>query len=97
MRPHIENLVKQYGVDIKIVEVPPGPPVAAPIIAEIYGLSYPGQQCLVKEIREIFRNTPGITDVDDSVDAVAAKLVLALDRSKAAHLGISQILSLIHI
>jgi len=90
VRPAIKKIAEQHGGDVKIVEVPPGPPVLAPIVAEIYGLDYQGQRRVAKEIRHVLENTQDITDVDDSVEAKSEKLVLNIDKSKAALLGINQ-------
>ncbi|WP_455206813.1 efflux RND transporter permease subunit [Kaarinaea lacus] len=90
VRPPIREIVQRHGGDVKIVEVPPGPPVLSPIVTEIYGLDYQGQQRVAKEIRSVFENTQDITDVDDSVEATSAKLVLDVDTTKAALLGINQ-------
>ncbi|MGD8560001.1 MAG: efflux RND transporter permease subunit, partial [Gammaproteobacteria bacterium] len=90
IREPIREIVSQYNGDVKIVEVPPGPPVLAPIVAEIYGLDYEGQRRIANEVRSVFENTPDISDVDDSVETHADKLIIDIDTSKAALSGISQ-------
>ena len=42
------------GRTLQVVEVPPGPPVQAPIVAEIYGPFYDAQQALARELRVLF-------------------------------------------
>ena len=86
----MQEIGARYGASVKIVEVPPGPPVQAPLVAEVYGPDYAGQTALARELRDIFAATPDIVDVDDSVEADARRLVLEVDRSKAARLGIAQ-------
>ncbi|HSN41244.1 MAG TPA: efflux RND transporter permease subunit, partial [Burkholderiales bacterium] len=71
-------------------EVPPGPPVLAPIVAEVYGQDYAGQIAVAKRIRGVFAATADIVDIDDSSEADAEKLVLQVDRSKAALMGVAQ-------
>ncbi len=90
VRQPIRELAHRHGGDVKIVEVPPGPPVLSPIVIEIYGLDYQGQRRVAKEIRTVFESTRDITDVDDSVEASSAKLVFDVDTAKAALLGIKQ-------
>jgi multidrug efflux pump subunit AcrB len=90
VRPPIREIAERHGGDVKVVEVPPGPPVLSPIVAEIYGLDYQGQQRVAREIRQVFENTRDIADVDDSVEAKSAKLILDIDTGKAALLGINQ-------
>ena len=75
---------------MKVVEVPPGPPVMAPLVAEIYGPDYPRQMAVAQTVRQVFEATPDVVDVDDSIEAPQRKLVVAVDRARAARLGISQ-------
>jgi multidrug efflux pump subunit AcrB len=75
---------------IKVVEVPPGPPVLAPLVAEIYGPDYAGQIEVAKAVRAVFEAVPGIVDVDDTTEEPALRLVMAVDRQRASRLGISQ-------
>ncbi|MEO8224135.1 MAG: efflux RND transporter permease subunit, partial [Gammaproteobacteria bacterium] len=68
-RPRLAAIGRQYGAAVQVVEVPPGPPVQAPIVAEIYGPFYAGQKALAQELRGLFDKTPDIIDVDDSTEA----------------------------
>lgn len=89
-RPSLDAISKQYGGSVKVVEVPPGPPVQAPLVAEVYGPDYAGQQRIAGELRQLFEATPDIVDIDDSVEVSAPRIVVAVDRNKAALLGVSQ-------
>ena len=60
---------------MKVVEVPPGPPVQAPLVAEIYGPFYEAQRALAQAVRKVFDSTPDIVDVDDSLEAERPRLV----------------------
>jgi multidrug efflux pump subunit AcrB len=80
----------KHGASVKIVEVPPGPPVQAPLVAEIYGPDYDGQLRLASEVRARLAATPDVVDVDDSVEAAAPRWVFEVDRHKAALLGVAQ-------
>ena len=90
VRAPLQDIGRKYHANVKIVEVPPGPPVQAPLVAEIYGLDYDGQIRMTKKVREVFESTPDIVDVDDSVEAEAPKLVVKVDQQKAALLGVAQ-------
>jgi multidrug efflux pump subunit AcrB len=90
VRPALQVIAQKYHASVKVVEVPPGPPVMSPIVAEVYGLDYAGQIKVAKDIRGVFDKTPDIVDVDDSVEASQKRLVVQVDRSKAALLGVSQ-------
>ncbi len=90
VRPALAAIGRKYSASIQVVEVPPGPPVRAPIVAELYGPRYAEQQRLAKQLRAAFDRTRDIVDTDDSVEAAAPRLVVAVDRQKAALLGVSQ-------
>ncbi len=90
VRAPLVEIGRKYAASVKVVEVPPGPPVQAPLVAEIYGPDYAGQMALAGSIRELFANTPDIVDVDDSVESDSRRLVIEVDRNKAALLGVSQ-------
>jgi multidrug efflux pump subunit AcrB len=90
LRPALAAIGRKFAASIQVVEVPPGPPVRAPIVAEVYGPRYAQQQRLAKQLRTVFDHTRDIVDTDDSVEAPAPRLVIAVDRQKAALLGVSQ-------
>ena len=90
VRDRIMAVAKAAGGNAKVVEVPPGPPVLSPIVAEVYGPDYPGQIATAKQVRTAFEATADILGVDDSVDADAPKMVLRVNQAKAALLGVAQ-------
>ncbi|NIR59470.1 MAG: efflux RND transporter permease subunit [Gammaproteobacteria bacterium] len=90
VRAPLQELGASHGANVKIVEVPPGPPVQSPLVAEVYGLDYGGQIRAAKQVREAFESTRGIVDADDSVEARSPKYVLRVDRQRATMLGVSQ-------
>src|SRR5690606_30622625 len=81
---------ERYNANVKVVEVPPGPPVLAPLVAEIYGLDYTGQLEVAQQVRNVFEATPDIVDVDTTIEAPQRKLIVRVDRQRAARLGVSQ-------
>jgi multidrug efflux pump subunit AcrB len=90
LRPALQAIGKRHGANVKVVEVPPGPPVLSPIVAEIYGPDAAGRQQVARDVRRVFEQTPGVVDVDDSGIAAAPRKLLVVDRRKAALLGIPQ-------
>lgn len=88
IRPPVQQIAREYGANVKIVEVPPGPPVQSVLVAEIYGPDYDRQLSTAREIRKLFESTPGVVDVDDSIEADQVKYVFTVDRAKAALAGI---------
>jgi len=90
VRPALQQIGKRFGANVKVVEVPPGPPVLSPIVAEIYGPEAQGRRDMARAVRAVFEKTPDIVDVDDSNIASAPRKLLLVDRRKAALLGIPQ-------
>jgi multidrug efflux pump subunit AcrB len=90
LRAQLQAIGARFGANVKVVEVPPGPPVLSPIVAEVYGPDAGGRQKVAKAVRAVFEKTPNVVDVDDSSIAAAPKKMLLVDRHKAALLGISQ-------
>ena len=90
VREPLQAIGKRFNANVKIVEVPPGPPVFSPLVAEIYGLDYSGQVATAKAVRSVFENTENIVDVDDTVETLSERLIVHVDRNRAAQLGISQ-------
>lgn len=90
MRDDLQNIGKKLGANIKVVEVPPGPPVMSPLVVEVYGLDYKGQIYFAQRIRKIFEDTEDIVDIDDTIEASAPKIIIKVDQQKAAQLGIPQ-------
>ena len=90
VRPQIEAIARKHGATVKVVEVPPGPPVLSPIVAEVYGPEYGGQLEVAQSLRKLFAATPDIIDVDSSVEEEAPKFVLRVDLRKATLLGVTQ-------
>ncbi len=90
LRDRIEAIGKKNGGVAKVVEVPPGPPVLSPIVAEIYGPDMAGQMAVGKQVRAAFADTKDLVAVDDYIDADSKKFVLHVLQSKAALLGVAQ-------
>ena len=90
LRDPLRKIGNQFNANVKIVEVPPGPPVLSPLVAEIYGLDYAGQRAVAKQIRKVFENTKDVVDVDDSIEASADKIIIKVDQQKSALYGVSQ-------
>ncbi|MES1190196.1 MAG: efflux RND transporter permease subunit [Steroidobacter sp.] len=90
IRPVLAVIGRKYDASVQVVEVPPGPPVQAPLVAEIYGPNYAAQRVMATDIRKVFDNTRDIVDIDDTIEAPAKRYVIDVDRNKAALFGITQ-------
>lgn len=88
IRPSVHKLAREFGANVKVVEVPPGPPVQSVLVAEVYGPDYGRQQAVAREVRTLFETTLGVVDVDDYIEADQVKYVFTVDRAKAALAGI---------
>jgi multidrug efflux pump subunit AcrB len=87
LRPELERLVPA-GAKLKVVEIPPGPPVLDTLVAEVYGPTLAERRRVAGEVRKAFGEVKGIVDVDSTLDENRPQLVLALDREKAALHGV---------
>lgn len=84
VRPHLQAIGEKYQANVKVIEVPPGPPVMSPIVAEVYGANYEQQIATAKQLRERFKTTDDIIDIDDSIETEQSKWVARIDRQKAS-------------
>jgi multidrug efflux pump subunit AcrB len=90
VRPELERIARRWDARVKVVEVPPGPPVLSPIVAEVYGPEEGGRIRVARQVRAALEATPDIVAVDDSVEDAAPRLVLAVDQVKAATAGLAR-------
>ncbi len=90
VRPRLEEIARRWDAKVKVVEVPPGPPVLSPIVAEVYGPDEAGRIRVAKRVREAFEATADIVGVDDSVEDLAPRVVLKVDQGKAALAGVTR-------
>jgi multidrug efflux pump subunit AcrB len=90
VRPALEEAGRRWGAKVKVVEVPPGPPVLSPIVAEVYGPDETGRIRVARRIREALAETPDIVGIDDSVEETAPRIVLKVDQGRAALAGVSR-------
>lgn len=89
VRPEIQKIAKKYGANVKIIEVPPGPPVLSTLVAEIYGPDYNEQIKVAKEVKNILQNTSDIVDIDWMVEDNQTEYKLEVDKEKAMLNGIA--------
>jgi multidrug efflux pump subunit AcrB len=89
VRPSLKAIADRYQARVKIAEVPPGPPVLATLVAEVYGPDYDRQRTLALKIREIMENSGGVVDVDWFMEGDQPRYELEIDQERAALHGIS--------
>ncbi|MBK9108761.1 MAG: efflux RND transporter permease subunit [Saprospiraceae bacterium] len=88
-RPGLQQIAKKYNANVKVVEVPPGPPVLSTIVAEIYGDDYEKQIAIAEQAKKLIAETPDVVDVDWYVEESQAKINFEIDKSKVMQYGVS--------
>lgn len=89
VRPEVQKIAKKYGANVKIVEVPPGPPVLSTLVAEVYGPNYEEQLNVANQVKSILENTTDVVDIDWMVEAPQVEYKLEVDKEKAMLNGIA--------
>ncbi len=89
MREPIQAIAKKYNANVKIVEVPPGPPVLSTLVAEVYGPDYNEQIKIAEQIKARFNKTTGVVDADWMVEADQPEYHIAVDKEKAMRYGVA--------
>jgi len=89
LRPALEAIASKHQARVKVVEVPPGPPVLSPLVAEIYGPDEAGRQQLATRVAAAFAATADIVGVDTTLKEDASRVWMQVRRQRAESLGIS--------
>ena len=82
-------VAQRWGANVKVTEVPPGPPVLSTMVAEIYGPDLDERVAIARKVYEVFEETPGVVDVDWYVEGPGPKVELQVDRQKAMRAGVT--------
>jgi multidrug efflux pump subunit AcrB len=88
VRPALVAIARERGAEVKVVEIPPGPPVLDTMVAEIYGPTQEIRQEVARTVRGLFEATPGVVDVHDSMEKGRERVQVSIDREKAGLKGI---------
>jgi multidrug efflux pump subunit AcrB len=88
-RPGIDSIARRYGARAKVAEIPPGPPVLSTLVAEVYGPNDSSRIEAARRVMTVFEATPGVVDVDWTLEAPQSKWRLIVDRVRAAEAGAS--------
>ena len=92
IREDVAAIGRERNAALKLVEVPPGPPVLATIVGEIYGQPYHQYEDLVhaaETVKARMGAVTGIVDLDDSVEADHKEIFFRIDRDKAGRNGVA--------
>ncbi|MBP6502313.1 MAG: efflux RND transporter permease subunit [Rhodoferax sp.] len=88
LRPALDAIGQRYQARVKVVEVPPGPPVMSPLVAEIYGPDEAGRQALAARVVKAFGDTAHVVGIDSTLQQDAPRSFLRVQRQRAETLGI---------
>jgi multidrug efflux pump subunit AcrB len=89
LRPDLEKIAAARGARIQVVEVPPGPPVMSPLVAEVYGPDEAGRQAVAAKVAQAFHATPDIVGIDTTLKEDAPRAFLRVNRQRAESAGIA--------
>lgn len=99
MRPALQKIGEKFNANVKVVEVPPGPPVMSTLVAEVYGPDTEGQVEVAQQIKTLFASTNDVVDVDWLVEDDQAEYQFNVDKEKAMLAGVStqQVVHTLHM
>ncbi|MFV0572267.1 MAG: efflux RND transporter permease subunit [Xanthomarina gelatinilytica] len=89
LRPDIQRIASKYNANVKLVEVPPGPPVLSTIVAEVYGPDYKTQMAIADSIQSILGNTEDVVDIDWMVEDDQTEYQFEINKEKAMLYGVA--------
>jgi multidrug efflux pump subunit AcrB len=89
MRSDIQKIGNSFGANVKLVEVPPGPPVLSTIVAEVYGPDYEKQIAIADSIKSILKQTNDVVDIDWMVEDKQIEYEFIVDKQKAMLYGVT--------
>jgi multidrug efflux pump subunit AcrB len=89
VRPGIDSIARRYDASVKVAEIPPGPPVLSTLVAEVYAGDDATRLEAARQVKRVFETTPGVVDVDWTVEAPQQKRTFRVDRVRAAEVGAS--------
>ncbi|MFO1099988.1 MAG: efflux RND transporter permease subunit [Xanthobacteraceae bacterium] len=90
LRERLKALSLPPGAVAKVVEVPPGPPVLATLLAEIYGPDSATRRAVAAELKKAFADVPYVVDVDDSIGEPRPRLRISIDQDRLEFFGVEQ-------
>jgi multidrug efflux pump subunit AcrB len=90
LRAKLKSVTLPAGTVARVVEVPPGPPVLATLLAEVYGPSSTDRRAVANELKKIFASVPYIVDIDDSIGEPRPRLRISIDQDRLEFFGVEQ-------
>ena len=91
MREPIQKIAAKYNANVKVVEVPPGPPVLSTLVTEVYGPDYKQQIEIAKQVKQLLNKTADVVDADWMVEDDQSEYKISLDKEKAMRNGVATV------
>ncbi|MCU4154403.1 efflux RND transporter permease subunit [Carboxylicivirga sp. A043] len=89
LRPGLQLIGSKFNANVKVVEVPPGPPVMSTLVAEIYGPDYEAQKAVASQVKGLFADTESVVDVDWMMEDDQVEYHFDVDKEKAMLAGVA--------
>jgi len=90
LRARLKTVALPAGTVARVVEVPPGPPVMATLLAEVYGPTSENRRAVAAELKKIFAEVPYVVDIDDSIGEPRPRLRISIDQDRLEFFGVEQ-------
>ena len=90
LRARLKTVALPAGTVARVVEVPPGPPVLATLLAEVYGPNSTNRRAVTAELKKLFASVPYIVDIDDSIGEPRPRLRISIDQDRLEFFGVEQ-------
>ena len=87
LRPVIQKFGQRRNAVTKVLEIPPGPPVMATMLAEIYGPTLQTRESVAREIESIFKKEPSVVDLDTTLRLGRPRQFYEYDRARGGVFG----------
>ncbi len=89
MRPGLQKIGEKFNANVKVVEVPPGPPVMSTLVAEVYGPNDDERISIASQLKGLFSKTPDVVDVDWLIEDDQKEYQFDVDKEKAMLAGVN--------
>ena len=89
MRPGLQAIGAKFNANVKVVEVPPGPPVMSTLVAEVYGPNDQEQIAIASQLKGIFSKTEDVVDVDWLIEDDQKEYQFDVNKEKAMLAGVN--------
>ena len=90
LRQRLRALQLPDGATLQVVEVPPGPPVLATLLAEVYGPDAKTRRAVAEAVKALFKSVPSVVDVTDSYGHPRPRLRIGIDQDELEYFGVEQ-------